>query len=66
VRYIDIRYYDGENGANNAPATMDDWRKYSLFLSLGSFAAWLAIRLLIHLFVNSPGEAVAVDYILTP
>lgn len=66
VRFIDIRCYDGENGANSAPATMADWRKYSLFLSLGSIAAWLAIRLLVPLFVNSPGEAVAVDYILTP
>ena len=52
VRFIDIRHYDGENGANSAPATMDDWRKYSLFLVVGSVGAWLAIRLLVPLFVK--------------
>ena len=52
VRYIDIRHFKGENGAHSAPATMDDWRKYSLFLSLGSVGVWLAIRLLVPLFVK--------------
>ena len=52
VRYIDIRHFKGENGDNSAPATMDDWRKYSLFLVLGSVGAWLAIRLLVPLFMK--------------
>ena len=52
VRYIDILHFKGENGANNAPATMDDWRKYSLLLVLGSVGVWLAIRLLVPLFVK--------------
>ena len=65
VRYIDIRYCKGETGYGQT-ATMDIWRKYALFSSLGSLVAWLAIRLLVPLFVNSPGEAVVVDYILTP
>ena len=66
VRYIDIRHFKGENGANTAPATMDDWKKYALFLTLGSVGVWLAVRLLVPLFVNNPGEAAAVDYILKP
>ena len=52
VRYIDIHYCKGENGDNSAPATMDDWRKYSLFLTLGSVGVWLAIRLFVPLFVK--------------
>lgn len=52
VRYIDIRHFKGENSDSSAPATMDDWRKYSLFIVLGSAGAWLAVRLLVPLFVK--------------
>jgi hypothetical protein len=31
---------------------MDDWWKYTLFLSLGSVGVWLAVRLLVPLFVK--------------
>ncbi len=52
VRYIDIRHLKGENPDSSAPATMDDWRTYSLFLVLGSVGAWLTIRFLVPLFVK--------------
>jgi hypothetical protein len=52
VRFIDIRHCKGENADSSAPATMADWRKYSLFLALGSAGLWLAIRLLVPLFVK--------------
>ena len=47
ARYIDIRRFNGANGESNAPATMADWRKYTLFLVTGCVAAWLAIRVLV-------------------
>ena len=47
VRYIDIRHFKGETGESGTPATMADWRKYSLLLVSGSAAAWLAVRVLI-------------------
>lgn len=65
VRYIDIRYCKGETG-DGQPATMEMWKKYALFLTLGSLGVWLAIRLLVPLFVNPADASVAVDYILKP
>lgn len=47
ARYIDIRRFNGANGENSAPATMADWRKYTLLLVTGCVAVWLAIRILI-------------------
>jgi hypothetical protein len=47
ARYIDIRRFNGANGENNAPATMADWRKYTLLLVTGCVAVWLAIRTLV-------------------
>ncbi|HRR33052.1 MAG TPA: hypothetical protein P5026_03040 [Kiritimatiellia bacterium] len=51
-RYIDIRRFNGTNGAGDTPATMADWRKYTLFLVTGCLAAWLAIRILVPLFMK--------------
>jgi hypothetical protein len=47
ARYIDIRQFNGTNRDNSAPATMADWRKYTLFLVTGSVAVWLAIRVIV-------------------
>jgi len=47
ARYIDIRRFNGANGENSAPATMADWRKYTLLLVTGCVAVWLAFRVLI-------------------
>jgi len=52
VRYVDIRHLKGETGESGTAATMADWRKYSLFLVTGCVAAWLAIRILIPLFIK--------------
>jgi len=52
ARYIDIRQYKGANGENSAPATMSDWRKYTLSLVTGCIAAWLAIRFLVPAFTK--------------
>jgi hypothetical protein len=49
VRYIDIRYLKGETG-EGAPATMNHWRKYSMFLVIGSLGVWLVVRFLVPLF----------------
>jgi len=49
VRYVDIRHFNGENGDNSAPATMNDWRKYAFFVMLGGVGVWLAIRLFVPL-----------------
>ncbi len=52
VRYIDVRHLKGENSDSSAPASMDDWRRYALFLVLGSVVAWLAIRFVVPVFMK--------------
>ena len=52
VRYIDIRHFKGETGAGGIPSTLADWRKYSRLLVTGCVAAWLAVRVLLPLFVK--------------
>ncbi|HOR97188.1 MAG TPA: hypothetical protein PLZ74_02320 [Kiritimatiellia bacterium] len=47
ARYIDIRRFNGANGENSAPATMADWRRYTLFLVTGCAVVWLIIRVLV-------------------
>lgn len=49
VRYIDIRHLNGGTG-EGTPATMNHWRKYSMFLVIGSLSVWLIIRFLVPLF----------------
>lgn len=50
VRYIDIRHLNGQTGDCGAPATMDDWRKYSRRVVGLGLAVWLALRILSALF----------------
>ena len=52
VRYIDIRHFKGETGTGGIPSTLADWRKYSRLLVTGCIAVWLAVRLLLPLFVK--------------
>jgi len=51
VRYFDIRYCNGETG-DGKPATTAAWRRYSLFIVLGSVSVWLAIRFLVPLLAK--------------
>jgi len=44
VRYIDIAFFKGQTCDCNVSATLADWRKYSVFLVLGSVVAWLVVR----------------------
>ncbi|MBF0101849.1 MAG: hypothetical protein HQK77_13175 [Desulfobacterales bacterium] len=48
-RYIDIRYLNGLT-SEGEPATLNDWRKYSLFLSLLAVLIWVII-LFLHFFI---------------
>ncbi len=43
VRYADIRYWDGKK-ADGEPATMTDWRRYSLLLLIAAAAAWILLH----------------------
>ena len=40
-RYLDVRFYKGDT-AYGLPATMADWRHYSLYLTGFSLLGWLA------------------------
>ena len=46
VRYLDIRHCRGMTGEGQ-PASMADWRRYSLCISVVGVAAWAAVRCLI-------------------
>lgn len=48
VRYFDVSHCNGLT-AEGQPASMDDWRKYALCVSVIGVAAWLAVRLLLPL-----------------
>lgn len=43
VRYVDIRYLQGQTAEGN-PATMADWRRYCVGLLSGALAAWLILH----------------------
>lgn len=47
VRYIDIRFLNGETGEGN-PATMADWRQYAMIVAPVGVGVWLSSRVLIH------------------
>jgi len=44
LRYVDIRYWEGET-ADNRPATMADWRRYSALVLAVSLLLWLGAHL---------------------
>lgn len=43
ARFLDIRYLNGETADGN-PATMRDWRRYSVVLTAASFGCWLSLH----------------------
>lgn len=45
VRYVDIRYLDGQT-ADSRPASMSDWRRYALTVLGISLALWLGAHLI--------------------
>ena len=44
VRYIDIRFLNGNTGEGK-PATMTNWRRYALLVGALGVGAWLLVRL---------------------
>jgi len=44
VRYLDIRYLRGET-VDCQPATMKDWKRYSVFLVIASLVIWVFISI---------------------
>lgn len=47
ARYIDIRFLDGETG-EGIPATMTNWRRYTMLVGSVGVGAWLLARTLAH------------------
>lgn len=47
VRYIDIRFFDGQTGEGK-PATMQDWRGYGILVGAVGTGGWLLARGLAH------------------
>ncbi|MEI6899951.1 MAG: hypothetical protein WCL00_08735 [Bacteroidota bacterium] len=43
VRYMDVKFLNGQLADVSGPATIHDWKKYSIFISFLSFAALLGI-----------------------
>jgi len=49
ARHVDVRRFNGMNGAGDTPATMDDWKRYSAIVLGGTAVCWAAIRFLLPL-----------------
>ena len=49
VRYLDIRYLRGET-TDGQPATMKDWKRYSVFLVIASVVIWVLISIVRRVF----------------
>jgi hypothetical protein len=47
VRYVDIRFLNGQTGEGK-PATMANWRRYALLVGPAGAGAWLLARVLMH------------------
>lgn len=47
ARYIDIRFLNGETG-EGTPATMTNWRRYTMLVGSVGVGAWLLARTLAH------------------
>ena len=47
IRYVDIRFFDGQTGEGK-PATIDNWRRYALLVGLAGPAVWFVSRVLAH------------------
>lgn len=47
VRYVDIRFLNGQTGEGK-PATMAHWHRYALLIGSVGMGGWLLARVLIH------------------
>jgi len=47
VRYVDIRFLDGQTGTGD-PATMAHWRRYALLTGIVGSGLWLLARAFTH------------------
>ena len=48
VRYVDIRFLNGETNEGK-PATMAHWRRHATLVGFIGTGAWLVTRLIVHL-----------------
>ena len=51
TRYIDIKLLGGLT-VTDKPASMANWRKYTIFLLIGSTAVWVISHAINYLFIN--------------
>ena len=51
TRYIDIKLLGGLT-VTDKPASMANWRKYTIFLLIGSTAVWVLSHAINYLFIN--------------
>ena len=51
TRYIDIKFLGGFT-TTDKPASMADWRKYAIFLLIGSMVVWGLSHAINYLFIN--------------
>ena len=51
TRYFDIKLLGGLT-VTNQPASMAHWRKYTIFLLIGSTAVWGLLHAINYLFIN--------------
>ncbi len=51
ARYLDIKYFNGLN-ATGEPASMANWRKYAVVLTIGSAVIWALAHIINHIIVN--------------
>ncbi|MDQ1351367.1 MAG: hypothetical protein QG657_1669 [Acidobacteriota bacterium] len=47
IRYVDIKWFKGQTG-DAEPATLKDWRQYSIRLVLASVGLYALVRLVAH------------------
>lgn len=47
IRYVDIRFLNGQTGEGK-PATMTHWRRYALLIGPVGVGAWFLVRVLTH------------------
>jgi hypothetical protein len=46
VRFLDVRFLNGETADGDRRATLADWRRHALLLTVAAGGGWLAMRAL--------------------
>ncbi len=48
ARYVDVRYLGGRTSDGEQPATMGNWRRYSIVLAVVTLAVWVLLHVVAH------------------